>query len=648
MSNLTLTLDGFEDYVVVTAPTPTAFLAFAGVYVGLSLCVIAPLATFCSRRYIKTRQEESSVVESNNVSRANEGNNGETAQRSPAPEQEMVTIQNRRNGDINGDLSNGGDRPKEHRVSHNNMNTNNTGGSDTAGEAIEANLPRAANCTAQHMIHSDSQVIVTSNFPRDFRVPADQMSAVPSAATTSRLRESSSPQDTVPTGRKRINRAWEPASMRWKHRRPIGRIEARERYARSERQSQISEDESVARSRASYNSRPGSQVSSRRGVSDIAGSILEAETVEGEAEYYRQRYIQRARHRRRLSTSGSERSVTRSVLPPLSPDALAPEDAADAHDPGTANYREDDDEEESIEWCWPFGTLCSAILDLAEPDYETRRILSLAIPTTISAVSEPLVRIVLVAIISHFIDTDSMVAFVLVILFVRITMEELSAAVTDTETILVQNAFAEGGDYGFFRVGQQVQLAAIMQVLIGVPVLVTWAYIVDDVVLWLVDSSNIASLASDYTRIIVIDYIVQATCRAFMLVFHLSGNDRFDSSIDLSATLFTVLAIAIIVGYDDSPTLVSIGWVQVAIGAAKTLVKFAYVVRKGWVQPYRRGLLGGLALRDGQAVRNFLVISFPLFIGSLIELREWELLTLCVRYLGSAEGMKEGSRVIGG
>jgi hypothetical protein len=636
MSNLTLTLDGFEDYVVATAPTPTAFLTFAGVYVGLCLCVIAPLATFCSRRYIKTRQEESSIVEPNNVGPATEGNNREIAQTAPAPEQEMVTIQNRMNGDSYGDISNGGDRPKEQSIPQCNMITNNTGGSDTAGEASEANLPRAANSKAQHMIHSDPQVIVTSNFPQDFRVPADQMSGVPSAATTSRLRESSSPQDPLPTGRKRTN----PASMRWKHRRAIGKIEARERHARSERQSQISEDESVARSRASYNSRPGSQAPSRRGVSDIAGSILEAETVEGEAEYYRQRYIQRARHRRRLSTSGSERSVTRSVMSPLSPDALAPEDAADAHDPGTANYFGNDDEEESIKWCWPFGTLCSAILDLAEPDYETRRILSLAIPTTISAVSEPLVRIVLVAIISHFIDTDSMVAFVLVILFVRITMEELSAAVTDTETILVQNAFAEGGDFGFFQVGQQVQLAVIMQVLIGVPVLVTWAYIVDDVVLWLVDSSNIASLASDYTRIIVIDYIVQATCRAFMLLFHLSGNDRFDSNIDLSATLFTVLTIAIIVGYDDSPTLVSIGWVQVAIGIAKTLVKFAYVARKGWVKPYRRGLLGGFSLRDGQAVRNFLVISFPLFIGSLIELREWELLTLCVRYLGSAEGMK--------
>jgi hypothetical protein len=573
-----MTLDGFEDYVVETTPTPTAFIACAGIYVGLSVCVIAPLVTLCSRRYIKTRQEESSpsVAPNNNVSRsATEGINVETT---PAPEQEMVTIQSRRNGDI----PNGGDLPKEQRVS------------DNTGEAIEVNhlpTPRATNGSAKHF-PSDPQVI--STFPQDFRVPADQMSGVPSAATTSRLRVSSSPQDLTPDARKRISRAWEPASMRWKHRRPIGRIEARDRSGRSERQSQISEDESLAsRSRASFNSRPGSRAPSQRGMSDIAGNVLEAETVEGEAEYYRQRYVQRARNRRRLSNSGSDFSV----CPPLSPDALSPEDAADAHDPGTANRLGDDDEQESIERCWPFGSLCSAILDLAEPDFETRRILSLAIPTTISAVSEPLFRIVLVAIISHFIDTDSMVAYVLVILFVRITMEELSAAITDTETALVQNAFAEGGDYGFYQVGQQVQLAAIIQVLIGVPVLVTWAYVVDDVVLWLVDSSHIASIASDYTRIIIIDYVVQATSRTFMLVFHLSGNEQFDSTIDLSATLFSVMAIAIIVGFNDSPSLVAFGWVQVVIGVAKTFVKFAYVVKKGWVQPYKSGLLGRLSIR---------------------------------------------------
>jgi hypothetical protein len=589
-----LILDGFENYVVETTPTPTAFFVFCSVYVGISFCIIAPLLTCCSRRYTRTRQEESQNAF------PLDGNEGLAA-----PEQEMVTIQNGNVSSlqyVHNDLANGDDRPKRN------------GGIEAVVEAtpITATLPQT-NGSAH--IRSDPQLTTTSNFPLNFRraslgrrASMGQASATHSAATTSRLRESSVMQrrdsnPTTPTagagGRKRPTRAWEPASMRWKHRRPIGRIEARERSVRSERQSQIiSEDESVA---ASWNSRPGGRTPSHnRGMSDVAGNILERESIEGEAEFYRQRYLQRAsRSRRRGSATASDISI----LPALSPDALAPGDAADAHDPGTANCLEDY-EEETTELVWPFNKIYSfmgVILDLAEPDFETRRILTLAIPSTISAVSEPLFRLVLVAIISHFIDTDSMVAFVLVILFVRITMEELSAAVTDTESTLVQNALAEGGDAGFFEVGQQVQLAVIMQVLIGVPVLLAWAYVMDDVVLWLVDSSRVASIASDYTQVIVIDYIVQATCGAFMLVFLLSGNEQFDSNVDLSATLLTLLAIALIVGSQESPTLVSIGWVQVAIGVAKTFVKVAYVVLKGWAQPYKRGLLGKLSLRVSQS-----------------------------------------------
>jgi hypothetical protein len=93
------------------------------------------------------------------------------------------------------------------------------------------------------MIHSDPQVTVTSNFPQDFRVPADQrMSGVPSAALNFATAVIS-PQDPLPTGRN------EQIELGNRHRcdGSIGggqlEIEA-EGNLWSERQSQISEDES--------------------------------------------------------------------------------------------------------------------------------------------------------------------------------------------------------------------------------------------------------------------------------------------------------------------------------------------------------------------------------------------------------------------
>lgn len=574
-------VDGFEDYTVETTPTPTAFIAFCSVFVGVAFCFVLTLVA-CGQRYTKAPVEEP-IENGVTTLLADSGavQTGVSEQAAP-PEQEMVTLENGTSRNTNADTSDGG-VPNMNGVSN-----------DASHENQESPEPMER-VSPQPIQEGTAVAPLGGSFPETFTSPTamDQASAVNSAATTSRLHEANIP---AATNRKRARNGWDAAAKRWKQRRPVGRLEARARSSRSERHSQVSgEDESMgSRSRASWNSRTGSRVSSRRGgMSDLANTVLEREVIEGEAEYYRQRYVQRSSRRRRGSAAWSERSG----LPPLSPDALSPEDAADAHDPGTVPVFDGPEEEE--EHSAPTGALCCClgkILDLAEPDFESKRILISAFPTTISAISEPLFRLVLVAIISHFINTDSMVAFVLVILFVRITMEELSAAITDTESTMVQNAFAQGGDAGFYYVGQHVQLAIFMQLLIGVPVLAVWAYVMDDMVLWLVDSENIASIAAGYTRIIVIDYIVQASCRTFMLVFHLTGNGKFETNIDLCATLLLILVIAIIVGLNDSVSLDTIGWIQVGVGAAKAVMKIVYVVVKGWVQPYKRGLLGRLSL----------------------------------------------------
>lgn len=45
-------------------------------------------------------------------------------------------------------------------------------------------------------------------------------------------------------------------------------------------------------------------------------------------------------------------------------------------------------------------------------------------------------------------------------------------------------------------------------------------------------------------------------------------------------------------------------------------------------------------IQDPDAVRCFFFHARPQFLGSLVELREWDLLSLFVRYLGSAEGKR--------
>jgi Na+-driven multidrug efflux pump len=141
-----------------------------------------------------------------------------------------------------------------------------------------------------------------------------------------------------------------------------------------------------------------------------------------------------------------------------------------------------------------------------------------------------------------------------------------------------------------------VRLAIFVQLIVIGPVLTVWALVMEDVVEWLVEKPSIAEKAASYAHIIVIDYILQAASRTFMLIFHLVGYRYFDTNVDVCSTLLTLTAVAVYVGVDDSPSLTSIGWIQVAFGVSRVLVKVCYVWLKGWLHPYQKGLFGATTL----------------------------------------------------
>jgi hypothetical protein len=86
-----------------------------------------------------------------------------------------------------------------------------------------------------------------------------------------------------------------------------------------------------------------------------------------------------------------------------------------------------------------------------------------------------------------------------------------------------------------------------------------------------------------------------------MLPFYLLGQAQFEKHIDLAATIGTIVAIAI-VSTTFHLSLTSIGWIQVIIGVAKAITKVAYVVVKGWLVPFREGLLKSWACQVGLLV----------------------------------------------
>jgi hypothetical protein len=648
MSGTIASVDGFADYIVTTNETPAVYIVLVCLIVAFSIAIVAPIACLgqdrALRRKIGDDNTQCGHKSGNHMTHHPHGNTTASISSSEIDSHHHtqpscgtpIT-----NNNLNHSMLQKMDHhhhhhhqsqqhPEQYKTPHNVADLRIFHGELLAAMKVMATERRFGTFVGAQQQHRHSGTIQQhpASYPQ-IHPPrylnnhhkgnnSDRLSAIPSVATTSRLHS----KDRV--SRKRMFRS----RMPWSNNRPIPRTETIQRSVWKERRTQggghtISEDGNASQSHQSRFSRyswgaDGQSIPFKKSrvTSGVAGTFLEDEAIDGEAEYYRQRYIEQ--HQRVLkkgssiltrnpSVSGCSISDVGSIMPPLSSSVLAPNDAADANDPGRipnpTKYRTttiSSNGELVSNGGEDFSNFISTsllhLLDLAEYNYESQRILSLAIIPTISAMAEPLFRLVLVAIISNYIDSDSMVAYVLVILFIRITTMEISGAIADAESNMLQDALLHDGNLGYYHAGQIIQLAIFFQFMIGLPVLLMWYFVMDDVVLWLVDDNHIAEIASTYTGVIIIDYLIRSASRSFILPFYLMGHARFEKNIDLIATVLTVIAIVIVATTNDL-SLIAIGWIQVIIGIAKAITKVAYVVFNGWLIPYKDGLLKSWACK---------------------------------------------------
>lgn len=456
-------------------------------------------------------------------------------------------------------------------------------------------------------------------------------SGMPSAATTSRL----------VTPKKRLSSlVLDVGGRRWKNRRPIGRIDVI--------QHAISSGSTISALSSSI-SRPASEASKAKGMSDVASSILQESSKDARANHplgtprppMMMKY-QRSRFFRRPSRTGSysahsERSMDRSIMSSIVDD-ITPNDAADANDPGKGNiFTQPQQEMDTLKLGYCSGII-ESLLTLAAPGEEMRRVVLGAIPLALGAMSEAVVRLITAGLISHYLGTEAMIAYLLVGLFVRLTSEELSGAIIDAASSFVQAALFSSQPNASFLAGQYVQHAIVLQLLLGVPLLVVWAIYMEDVVEWLVQSESVAEIARDYARVVVFYYLVQSMTRTCTVVFHICGHEHFESIIDFTTLFLQLVVVACVVSQVESSSLITVGYIQVLIGVAGAVAKLMFPAMRGWMKPFRKGIFGHVALWDNcQGFVHLCRAIIPLLLGTFLEYGEWEVLTLLLQSLGSAE-----------
>jgi len=249
-------------------------------------------------------------------------------------------------------------------------------------------------------------------------------------------------------------------------------------------------------------------------------------------------------------------------------------------------------------------------MDLAKPTDEFRRVLQTAIPLSIGATSEAVFRLVTASFISQYLGAESMIAYLLVMLFVRLTSEELSGAIVDAlSSFLEASLFSNEGKAAFVS-GQYTQTAIILQLILGIPLLATWAMSMNTVVAWLVQSPSIAAIAGEYTKVAVFGYVFQSISRSFTAAFHICGHEHFESVIDFVASSLQMVAIACVVALKMNSSLTTVAHIQVLVGLCACVAKVGYPIFKGWERPFRDGLIRNSALIQVRGERNALFAYF--------------------------------------
>lgn len=424
--------------------------------------------------------------------------------------------------------------------------------------------------------------------PAPRSVTSADPSNVQSAATTSRLYQR-------PSSQKPKIQVWDVNGRRWKHRRPIGRVDTIHRAIAIERKRLEESSHNRAETRSLTSRGPPSHSGSRqhskassRGLSDVASSVLDEEDFGDETP-------QRPTHRRR-PTNSSGHSLSsfgeQSLLPSIVDD-ISPNDAADADDPGRVNSFEQDDVEITVccgtNALWKRKTLSAALdalIFLSEPDFEMRRMISISSPLTLGAISASLSHLITAAFIGRNIGTDSMVAYVLVLLLVGFT-DDLVGAIADAESTLCSHSLSSGN---WFLAGQYASIGITLNIIVSVPILAMWKFVMGDAVQWLTGSSHTADLAVEFTDVIVFYHFLQSFSRTITTLFHLNGNEHFEARFGIGEGILSLITVCCVVSLVPDATLQDIAFLQLIIGVAAFLVKLAYAVYHGWLRLFWKGM----------------------------------------------------------
>ena len=277
---------------------------------------------------------------------------------------------------------------------------------------------------------------------------------------------------------------------------------------------------------------------------------------------------------------------------------------------------------ESLQYLWT----------IVKYDYETMRLLRLAIPFTFSAMAESLTDLIILGIISQNLGTNSMVAYAMVDVFAGVS-GEFNGGWIEAISSLGSMAF---GARNYELGGKYAQIACVAFVLCEIPMAFVWGFSIAPILRLMGFPEEVATLAATYIWVQVAVNMMKGLNEGVLDFLEIIEHEQY-SNIMFCIVAFVQLGLVAAVAITTDTSLVMLGLVMLAVQAAFFFINVLIPIKMGWLRRFETGLFGSFSCKNRQIVKDMFDVALPLSIGNLLAYAEWEVLTIFAVFLGPAE-----------
>jgi len=234
-------------------------------------------------------------------------------------------------------------------------------------------------------------------------------------------------------------------------------------------------------------------------------------------------------------------------------------------------------------------------------DKETRSLLKLAVPFTISSLASTVFSTLCFIIVSHNVLTLEITAYAIVCVLVGLTDGILYGPISACTT-LCAHAVGAGN---VKLAGTYLQLAVLMYVGGSALVFAFWWFYMYEAILWLEwGDEETALIGQTFIRHYMWNYILTGISSSLWQLLEIADHVKEGTYVSILWGLVNVVVITAVSKIVPQMTLVNVAWVYNFTAGLFVLIAYIMAEMGGWLKPFKEGLFRTFSLKVSPCVNS--------------------------------------------